>query len=87
MHNIVEITFGIAFFLQNLNLICWVLFNRIFVLALPHKPSKDMSVFQLKMQSSKTYSLGHWFYKGEKGYAFAIFFNVFVYGMFLYIIL
>ncbi len=87
MESIFEIAFGIAFLLLNLNLVIAVLSKRIFLFGKNYKTNKNMSIFQLKMEYGKSYSLGHWYQKGERGYATAVIGNIIIYCGFLFVIL
>ena len=87
MEDIFKIGFGFIFFMLNINLIMAVLIKRIFLLGAHTKTNQDMSIFQLKMEHSKSFSLGHWYQQGEKGYAMAVIGNVIIYGGFLFILL
>jgi hypothetical protein len=87
MESIFEIAFGLAFLLLNLNLIIAVLSKRIFLFGRNYKINKNMSIFQLKMEYGKSYSLGHWFQKGESGYTTAVIGNIVIYCGFLFVLL
>jgi hypothetical protein len=87
MEGIFEIAFGIAFLLLNLNLIIAVLSKRIFLFGKNYKTNKNMSTFQLKMEYGKSYSIGHWYHKGENGYTTAVIGNIVIYCGFLFVIL
>jgi len=87
MEDILEFTFGLMFFLLNLNLIIAVLAKRIFLFGSHIKTNKNMTTFQLRMKYGKSYSLGHWYQQGEKGYTGAVIGNVIIYIGFLFILL
>ena len=87
MESIFEIAFGIAFLLLNLNLIIAVLAKRIFLFGHRYKTNKNMTTFQLNMEYGKSYSLGHWFHKGESGFTTAVIGNIVIYCGFLFVLL
>ncbi len=87
MESIFEIAFGVAFLLLNLNLVIAVLSKRIFLVGKKYKTNKNMSTFQLKMEYGKSYSLGHWYHKGERGYTAVVIGNAIIYCYFLFVIL
>jgi hypothetical protein len=74
------------FILLNVNLILAVVAKRIFLIGFYYKTNKDMTVFELKMEYGKPYSIGNWFQKGESGYTTAVVANSVLYCVFLFIL-
>ncbi|WP_137297825.1 hypothetical protein [Psychromonas sp. SP041] len=77
----------IIFLLLNVNLLMLVLVKRVFLFGQHVKKNENMSIFQLKMQCNRSFSLGNWYRKGEKGYTTAIVCNLAMYGGILWLLL
>ena len=74
-----SLLFAVGLFLfifEVFNLYCSVQHNKIFMIGFHYKTNKDMSVFQIKQEMNKSFSLGHWYHEHESSFKSGVVINV-----------
>jgi len=66
----------ILFIFEFYNLYSSVQYNRIFIIGFLYKTDRNMSVFQLKQEAGKSFSLGNWYQEGDSKFKVGVVINV-----------